>query len=312
MAKNMVIAGEYTGKGISVLGGQPQILISSNWTENVFLDKYSIESYEVITEEIRKSAASGVARGIVGGALLGPVGMLAGGLSAKNKNEVTVAILFKNGTKSLIEVDGNIYKAIVKSMFSSEPVSNVDTPVVDTPVNNSKVKYVPQQRRKGNPILKIFGFLLIIGVIGTFISTMMSNSVGNPYAKIDRTQMEEEHLNSISEYMDNYLSETEHFVVTASTKWIGFNNFSDVYTEEEFEELALGGYYSYSAQLADGRLVEARLNTYWDSEQAPEILNVSILTADTKEELVPYDEQKITDCWNEYKNRVDNVSNSDT
>lgn len=117
MAKNMVIAGEYTGKGISVLGGQPQILISSNWTENVFLDKYNVESYEVITEEIRKSAASGVARGIVGGALLGPVGMIAGGLSAKNKSVVTVAILFKDGKKSLIEIDDKIYKALVKFMF---------------------------------------------------------------------------------------------------------------------------------------------------------------------------------------------------
>lgn len=117
MAKNAVIAGDFAGKFISVMGGIPQIVISHNWTDNVFLDRTAIESYEVITEDIRKSAASGVARGIVGGALLGPVGMLAGGLSAKNKGTITIAVQFKDSKKSLIEVDDKIYKAFTKAMF---------------------------------------------------------------------------------------------------------------------------------------------------------------------------------------------------
>ena len=117
MAKNMVTAGTYTGRGIALLNGIPQILISFKGNENIMLDRYSIDSYEVITEETRKSAASGVARGIVGGALLGPVGMLAGGLSAKNKSTVTIAIQFKDGNRSLIEVDDKIYKAIVAYTF---------------------------------------------------------------------------------------------------------------------------------------------------------------------------------------------------
>lgn len=33
----------------------------------------ALESYEIITEDIRKSAASGIARGIVGDVLLEPV-----------------------------------------------------------------------------------------------------------------------------------------------------------------------------------------------------------------------------------------------
>lgn len=117
MAKNMVTAGEYSGKGIAILGGAPQILLGNKWTENVLLDKFSVETYDLITEETRKSAASGVARGAVGGALLGPVGMLAGGLSAKNKGAYTLAIQFKDGKKSLIEVDEKVYKSIVRSMF---------------------------------------------------------------------------------------------------------------------------------------------------------------------------------------------------
>ena len=66
----------------------------------ISLDKDNVSSYELITDEHRKSAASGVARGLVGGALLGPVGMLAGGLSAKNKGIFQVVIEFNDGKRS--------------------------------------------------------------------------------------------------------------------------------------------------------------------------------------------------------------------
>ena len=109
MAKNRVIAGDYNGAmvatsfGIITIGGMK-------------VEKWTVEAYEVITEEHRKSAASGIARGLVGGAILGPVGLLAG-LTAKNKDTYNVAIAWKDGKKSLIEVDDKIYKAIIKKMF---------------------------------------------------------------------------------------------------------------------------------------------------------------------------------------------------
>ena len=113
-AKNKVIAGEYEGKKVE--SGLLGVHIKT-FLENINLDKKNVSSYEVITDDIRKSAKSGVARGIVGGVLLGPVGALAGGLSAKNKGIYQIAIEFKDGKKSLIEVDDKIYKAIVKSCF---------------------------------------------------------------------------------------------------------------------------------------------------------------------------------------------------
>ena len=100
MAKNMVIAGDYMGKPVGNLGGQPQIMVSSRWSENAFLDKAAIDSYEVITEETSKSAASGVARGI-----------------AKSKGTITLAVMFKDGKRSLLEIDDKIYKAIIQRMF---------------------------------------------------------------------------------------------------------------------------------------------------------------------------------------------------
>lgn len=115
-AKNRVIAGDYAGKQV-LGGGIAQAGISLGFVKQLYLNKMTVESYELITDEHRKSAKSGVARGLVGGALLGPVGMLAGGLSAKSKGIYQVAIQFKDGKRSLLEVDDKIYKAIIQACF---------------------------------------------------------------------------------------------------------------------------------------------------------------------------------------------------
>ncbi len=114
-AKNRVIAGDYKGKVVDSAAGHPYII--TGFLKNIQLTNENVENYELITDEHRKSAASGIARGLVGGALLGPVGMLAGGLSAKNKGIYQVAIQFKDGKKSLIEINDKIYKDIIKSCF---------------------------------------------------------------------------------------------------------------------------------------------------------------------------------------------------
>lgn len=115
-AKNHVIAGDYVGKQI-LGGGVSQAGISIGFIKQLYLNKSTVESYELVTDEQEKSMASGVARGIVGGALFGGVGAIAGTVSAKNKGIYTMVILFKDGKRSLIEVDEKIYKAIVQACF---------------------------------------------------------------------------------------------------------------------------------------------------------------------------------------------------
>lgn len=111
---NKVLAGSYEGSKISGSFGMVSIQSGFNM---IYLDKSTVEDYEVITEEHRKSAKSGVARGLVGGYLLGPVGLLAGGMSAKNKGTYQLAIQFKDGERSLIEVNNKIYKTLTKTLF---------------------------------------------------------------------------------------------------------------------------------------------------------------------------------------------------
>ncbi|MGE8080527.1 hypothetical protein [Peribacillus loiseleuriae] len=113
-AKNKVIAGDYDGKLITQAFGI--VTLSIGITKGILLDKTTVEEYEIIDEKSRKSATSAVGRAFVGGVILGPVGWLAG-LSAKSKGTHTVAIQFKDGKKSLIEVNDKIYSALVKKLF---------------------------------------------------------------------------------------------------------------------------------------------------------------------------------------------------
>ncbi|MEK5171837.1 hypothetical protein NST63_01085 [Heyndrickxia sp. FSL W8-0496] len=114
-AKNKVIAGDYQGKNVLQSLGMT-VSIATSLFKTLDLTKENVEEYEVITEESRKSATSAVGRAFVGGVILGPVGWLAG-LSAKSKGIHTIAIQFKDGKKSLIEVDDKIYSTLIKVLF---------------------------------------------------------------------------------------------------------------------------------------------------------------------------------------------------
>ena len=80
------------------------------------IDKTTVEAYEVITDEMRKSGTSAILRGGLGSLVLGPVGLLAG-LTAKNKGTYQVAVQFRDGKKSLLELDEKLYKVLVKKCF---------------------------------------------------------------------------------------------------------------------------------------------------------------------------------------------------
>lgn len=113
-AKNKVTAGDYENKQVALSGGKAVIILGM--FKNLVLDKSTIDAYEVVDETSRKSASSAVGRAAIGGLLLGPIG-LAAGLSAKSKGTHTIAIQFKDGQRSLLEVDDKIYKAIVTKTF---------------------------------------------------------------------------------------------------------------------------------------------------------------------------------------------------
>ena len=111
---NKVIAGDYVNCSVMpAIFGAPYI---GNFPEKIALNKNTVDSYEVVDEKYRTSAASAVGRAAIGGFLLGPAGLLAG-LSAKKKGKHTIAVYFKNGKKSLLELDDNMYKLVIQELF---------------------------------------------------------------------------------------------------------------------------------------------------------------------------------------------------
>lgn len=113
-AKNKVVAGDFEGKKVEEYSHQLVIKDSSGIVKPI--NDATVEAYELITEEVIKSGTSAILRGSIGVAVLGPVGILAG-LTAKNKGTYNVAIQFKDGMKSLIEIDDKLYKLLIKCCF---------------------------------------------------------------------------------------------------------------------------------------------------------------------------------------------------
>ena len=115
MARNMLIEGDYKNRAVMAPTGRPYN--STGFMKKLYLNKETVDTYEVLNSESQKSMSSGIMRGLIGGAILGPVGALAGGVSAKNKNTYLVAVQFKDGKRSLLELEGVLYQALVQKLF---------------------------------------------------------------------------------------------------------------------------------------------------------------------------------------------------
>ena len=106
MAANKVIAGKFTGTNLLFLG---------DWNFGNASPEY-VDHWELLDQSSEKSMSSALMRGAVGGALLGPIG-LAAAVTAKNKNTYLVAVYYKTGEKSLLEMDERVYNMFLKEMF---------------------------------------------------------------------------------------------------------------------------------------------------------------------------------------------------
>ena len=112
-AKNWVLEGDYKHKAVIMQGGKA--VLNVGLMKNLKLDSSTIDQIEVVDEDSQKSMGSAVARGAAGALLLGPLGVAAA--TAKTKGVHVVAIQFKDGKRSLLELDDTRFKAIKLAMF---------------------------------------------------------------------------------------------------------------------------------------------------------------------------------------------------
>lgn len=113
-AKNWVLEGDYKHKAVIMQGGKA--VLNVGLMKNLKLDSSTIDQIEVVDEESQKSMGSAVARGAAGALLLGPLGVVAAA-TAKTKGVHVVVVQFKDGKRSLLELDDTRFKAIKLAMF---------------------------------------------------------------------------------------------------------------------------------------------------------------------------------------------------
>ena len=110
-AKNKVMNGEYNGKIVGCVPTHAFIILG--FTKSIRLTKENVESYELLNSE--QSNGSSAMKTMVSGAIFGVAGALAA--SSKQTGIYQVVINFKDGKRSLLEIDEKVYKALVTGMF---------------------------------------------------------------------------------------------------------------------------------------------------------------------------------------------------
>lgn len=111
-ARNKVIAGAYEGKRVARSGASACIILTL--AKTVVLDASTIEQIELIDEPSNIDMASAATRGFIGEMLFGPIG-LAAAATAEREERYILGIVFRDGQRSVIEVDGDLYRLIAAS-----------------------------------------------------------------------------------------------------------------------------------------------------------------------------------------------------
>ncbi|WP_418742411.1 hypothetical protein [Enorma massiliensis] len=111
-ASNTVVAGAYEGKPVSNSGRIPFIAIGFAHALN--LDPSTVAEIETIDESSEISVASAATRGFIGEMLFGPIGLAAAGTAKRNERYI-VGIVFEDGLRSVLDVDGDLFRLIASS-----------------------------------------------------------------------------------------------------------------------------------------------------------------------------------------------------
>ena len=122
MQINTIIGGDYKDGAYAVKKGTSSFNVISftNGKENISISKVNVKSCDIVDSSTRTSTSSAIVRGVVGATLLGGVGAIAGGLTAKKKSAYTVSLSYrhnKQDKKSLLYISDEVYQALIRELF---------------------------------------------------------------------------------------------------------------------------------------------------------------------------------------------------
>ncbi len=118
-ARNKVIEGKFKNESI-IIGLNDTVEVQYDFFKTYKLNEDNVNKIELLSAEQSKDIGSSVARGLVGGLLLGPVGLVAGAMVGKQSNINMFNIYYKNGEKSFIEVDKKISDCLLSLKWRLE------------------------------------------------------------------------------------------------------------------------------------------------------------------------------------------------
>ncbi len=112
MSYNRVVEGDYYGYEVKVAySGNVTLEDESRFFDSVVkIDWNTIAAYKIEYKGTRQKEKGSVARGLIGGLLLGPLGFIAG--APGEETAYGIALYFVDGKRCGIEVDESIKNAI--------------------------------------------------------------------------------------------------------------------------------------------------------------------------------------------------------
>ena len=112
-----VIAGDFEkGNANQFVGGKLIMKIPGQFSrETIYVTE--ISELELASEESVKKIGGTVGWGFVGGALLGPVGLLAGLLAGGRSKEVNFVCKLKDGRKFMAKASSKLYTDLTAALF---------------------------------------------------------------------------------------------------------------------------------------------------------------------------------------------------
>ena len=115
-AKNMVIAGDYTGCRVFCMSARLAYISGTmKKMDDIYLTPENVVRYELMTEDILRSGNSLLLTGVLDPACLLKLRRHAS-VAMQNKGIYTVAVKFQDESRSLMEIDEKTYRAFMRRM----------------------------------------------------------------------------------------------------------------------------------------------------------------------------------------------------
>ncbi|AOM82216.1 hypothetical protein [Salisediminibacterium beveridgei] len=110
---NRVIDGDYLDSKIGKRSGT--VVLKDRWDGQFTLDHHSVEAYQRVDTREEKKGYKMSNKSFLGGLFLGPFGALLG-LEKETVRIHKVAVKFKDGKKSLLELDDELYTKLLEQI----------------------------------------------------------------------------------------------------------------------------------------------------------------------------------------------------